>query len=131
MRLRTSRASGLLVAGVLTASAALAGCNQTASVPPLEAQEGNPDQGAQLIQAYGCGTCHSIPGIEDANGLVGPPLDHFSRRSYIAGELRNSEENLQRWVADPQEVEPGTAMPDLGVTPADAADIVAYLYTLD
>jgi cytochrome c2 len=30
----------------------------------------------------------------------------------------------------PQEMEPGTAMPDVGVTEADARDMAAYLYTL-
>ncbi len=32
---------------------------------------------------------------------------------------------------DPQGVEPGTAMPNLGVTATDAQDIAAYLFTLD
>jgi len=44
----------------------------------------------------------------------------------MAGDLR-----LQRWVMDPQSVEPGNAMPNLGVTPTDAEDIAAYLFTLD
>jgi cytochrome c len=31
---------------------------------------------------------------------------------------------------DPKEVEPGTAMPDLGIGEAEARDIAAYLFTL-
>lgn len=120
----------VVVSAVLAGSAVAAGCGESSTVPPLEAQQGDPGQGAQLIQQYGCGTCHTIPGIDGANGLVGPPLEHFSRRSYIAGELPNSETNLQHWIENPQRVEPGTAMPDLGVTKSDAQDIVAYLYTL-
>ena len=62
--------------------------------------------------------------------MVGPPLTQFARRSYIAGMLPNTEANLQHWIRDPQAVVPGNAMPDMGVTARDAADITAYLYTL-
>lgn len=117
---------------LVAASALLAGCAQPeeGEAPPQQATVGDPDRGAQLINDYGCGSCHEVPGVEGADGLVGPPLDHFARRSYIAGQLPNSEDNLHRWIEDPQAVEPGTAMPDLGVTARDAADITAYLYTL-
>jgi cytochrome c1 len=71
-----------------------------------------------------------VPGVRRAHGLIGPPLVHFSRRGYIAGELTNGSSNLQRWIQDPRGVEPGTAMPDLGVTPQDARDIAAYLLGL-
>jgi cytochrome c1 len=62
---------------------------------------------------------------------VGPPLNRFGSRSYIAGELANNGANLQRWIRDPRSVEPGTAMPNLGVTAVDAQDIAAYLFTLE
>lgn len=35
-----------------------------------------------------------------------------------------------QWVMNPQAVEPGTAMPDLGVSEPEARHIAAYLYTL-
>ncbi|MEN3614500.1 c-type cytochrome [Plantactinospora sp. ZYX-F-223] len=121
--------SPLLV--VLTALAALAACARVPPPPPPELREGHPDRGARLIQQYGCGGCHAVPGVDRADGLVGPPLDRFGSRSYIAGALPNSAENLMRWIQDPQSVEPGTAMPDLGVTATDARDITAYLFTLE
>ncbi len=62
--------------------------------------------------------------------MVGPPLNQFALRAYIAGQLPNQPDNLMRWLQDPQQVEPGTAMPDLGVSPAVARDMAAYLYTL-
>jgi cytochrome c len=62
--------------------------------------------------------------------MVGPPLTMFARRAYIAGQLSNEPNNLIRWIRDPQAVEPGTAMPNLGVAPAVARDMAAYLYTL-
>ena len=73
--------------------------------------------GKELITRLGCGSCHEIPGIKGADGLVGPPLTKFGRRQIIAGQLGNTPENLVRWLMDPKEVEPGTDMPDLGITP--------------
>lgn len=86
--------------------------------------------GKALIRSYGCGSCHTIPGIYSARGVVGPPLFFFSRRTMIAGELPNSPENLVKWIENPQAVEPKTAMPDLGLTDSQAHDVAAYLYTL-
>jgi cytochrome c1 len=35
---------------------------------------------------------------------------------------------LIKWIRNPQQIEPGTAMPDLGVSEDEAGDIAAYLY---
>lgn len=91
---------------------------------------GDVARGAALINTYGCGACHVIPGVEGANGTVGPPLTDWAERRYIAGALPNTAPNLVAWIMQPQAVEPGTAMPNMGVTPAEARDIAAYLYTL-
>ena len=91
---------------------------------------GDPDRGALALRAYGCGSCHVIPGIPGARGEVGPPLHDFGRRTYIAGTLVNAPDNLVRWIRTPEIVEPGTVMPNLGVSLEDARDITAYLYTL-
>ena len=91
---------------------------------------GDPDAGKQLIANYGCGACHTIPGVRGADGLVGPPLIKFARRTYIAGEVPNTADFLIRWIEVPQAIEPGTAMPNLGVSEGQARDIAAYLYTL-
>jgi cytochrome c1 len=56
---------------------------------------------------------------------VGPPLLWWSRRTFIAGELPNTPENLVRWIRDPQAVEPHTAMPTLGLSDAEARDVAA------
>ena len=95
--------------------------------PPVS---GSPERGEQLVRSFGCGSCHTIPGIRDARGLVGPPLFFFSRRTYIAGQLPNTPDNLVRWIQDPQAIEPGTAMPTLGASEQQARDMAAYLYTL-
>lgn len=82
------------------------------------------------MEYYGCGSCHTIPGIPGAHGVVGPPLTAFSRRSYIAGNLPNNSENLQQWIMHPHHFLPDTAMPEMGVPPNDAASISGYLATL-
>ena len=92
---------------------------------------GDPHRGPGAIARYGCGGCHTIPGIEGARGLSGPPLTKFGQRTFVAGQLRNTPANLTQWLQHPHRVEPGTAMPEMGVTPADARDIAAYLYTLN
>jgi cytochrome c1 len=91
---------------------------------------GNPANGRHLLYSYSCGSCHAIPGVTEADGTIGPPLRGFGSRVYIAGIQQNTPENLSRWIAQPQEVQPGNAMPDLGVTREQARDIAAYLYTL-
>jgi cytochrome c len=91
---------------------------------------GNPQAGIAAIQKYGCSGCHMIDGVQGARGMVGPPLDRFAYRIYIAGRLPNTPENLMHWIQKPQEVWPGNAMPQMGVTDQDSRDIAAYLYTL-
>jgi cytochrome c2 len=81
-----------------------------------------------MIQ-YGCPTCHVIPGVPGAVGKVGPSLDSLAQRSYVAGVLPNSPENLEHWIMHPQSVHPGTAMPEMGVTEADAERIAAFFQT--
>jgi len=94
------------------------------------ASGGNARDGREVIQSAGCGACHTIPGIHAANGELGPPLNSFSRRTMIAGELPNTPDNLVRWIENPPSVEAGTAMPNLGLDDKQARDAAAYLYTL-
>lgn len=90
---------------------------------------GNPVRGQALFIAKGCGGCHSIEGVAQANGLVGPPLTGIAERSIIAGTLANNPANLQQWISAPQSVLPGNAMPDIPMTAAETRDIAAFLYT--
>lgn len=114
-----------------TACLVIAGCAHGQSPPGFSISEGgNAQNGKALIVSKGCGACHVIPGVRGARGLVGPPLFFFGRRAIIAGELPNTPDNLVRWIKDPKTVEPGTAMPDLGLNDQQARDVAAYLYTL-
>ena len=105
-------------------------CGPGAPKPELDSHVGDAEAGAIWIARSGCGSCHQIPGIEHSNGLVGPPLVHWSERTIIAGYLPNTRDNLVHWLQHPQAVAPGNAMPEAGLTPKQAGDIAAYLYTL-
>ena len=101
---------------------------------PLAAAQAEPlanaEHGRALIRQFGCGSCHLIPGIDGADATVGPPLTQMGRRVYVAGMLRNSQDNLARWIEHPQQIVSGNAMPDMGIGPREAHDIAAYLLTL-
>jgi mono/diheme cytochrome c family protein len=88
------------------------------------------ERGKIALQQYACVSCHKITGIVGPDAQVGPPLEDLSQRRYIGAGLLNTPENMVRWISDPQQVDPLTAMPDMGVSASDARDIAAYLYTL-
>jgi cytochrome c2 len=90
----------------------------------------NAENGRLLLQQYGCGSCHTIPGVANARGNVGPPLSGIGNRVYLAGVLPNTAENMVRWIREPQRVDPLTAMPDLQVPERHARDMVVYLLKL-
>jgi cytochrome c2 len=92
---------------------------------------GDAVRGHALVQRYGCGSCHVIPGVAGAVGKVGPSLADFRERTFVAGVLPHSPDNLMKWIEDPPKVDSLTAMPRLGVSHGEARDIAAYLYALD
>jgi cytochrome c2 len=117
-------------AGFAMLLALLCGCEKAIERRAAAMTGGSPARGKEILGRYGCGACHSIPGVAPARGQVGPPLDGIGGRSVLAGQLPNTPENLMRWIRDPQSIVPGTAMPVLGVTERDGRDIAAFLYTL-
>jgi len=91
---------------------------------------GDPERGKLLLRQFACGSCHSIPGVANAAGKVGPPLEGIAKRVYLAGVLPNTPENMAAFIQEPAAFAPRTAMPDMKVTQEHARDMVAYLYTL-
>lgn len=67
--------------------------------PVTHAGSGFPDSVQSKMIAYGCPTCHVIPGVPGAIGKVGPWLDSLSQRSYLAGRLANTSSNLEIWLS--------------------------------
>jgi cytochrome c2 len=119
-------------AWTLAGLGALAACGHDATGDALQrAAMGDAPRGARVIRSVGCGSCHSIPGIRGAHGRVGPPLDSFAERDFIAGRVPNTPDNLVLWLESPPSLEPATAMPVLGLDETAARDIAAYLYSLD
>jgi cytochrome c2 len=104
----------------------LTACGQ--AEPP--ALGGDAENGRLLLRQFACGSCHSIPGVANAGGKVGPPLEGIAKRVYLGGVLPNTPENMASFIRAPQKADPRTAMPDMGVSEAHARDMVAYLYTL-
>ena len=90
---------------------------------------GDPRRGEAMFIQYGCGSCHALKNVREATGMVGPPLDGIALRVIIGGHLANNPDNMQKWIRQPQQVSPGTAMPDLRVGQGDARDITAFLYS--
>jgi cytochrome c2 len=113
------------------ATAALA-CRGSRSLPEYrQPVAGDSERGRAVVAARHCGACHTIPGVTAANGVVGPPLAGLARRSIIGGSAPNTPQNLASWIRNPHAVDPTTAMPAVGLDQAQAADVAAFLYTLD
>lgn len=117
---------GLIVAALLAAC----GADRRERVSAMTGG-GVPEHGRATIQAVGCGSCHTIPGVAGANALVGPPLTGFASRQYIGGVLPNTPDNLVAWLLDPRRHSPKTVMPDVGLEEREARDVAAYLYLLE
>jgi mono/diheme cytochrome c family protein len=94
------------------------------------ASAGDPARGRTAIQQHACTACHSIPGVVGPASHTGPALSAMGSRKFIAGVLPNNSENMVRWLRAPQSVSPQSAMPDVGLSEADARDIAAYLASL-
>ncbi len=119
------RKTGL--AWVVAVSVVLGACARPGRDGPVVAG-GDAGRGRAALVALECGACHRIPGIPGAHGNVGPPLDGFRERVYIAGRHPNVPDRLVAWIRDAPSLDPGTAMPDLDVSESEARDIAAYLY---
>lgn len=119
-------------AGPAAAAAALilSGCDVTGGPYAAAASAAGVERGRLLLAQYQCGSCHTIPGVPASRGQQASSLAAFGQRSYIAGRLANGPEALARWIDSPQSQVPGTAMPDMVASPADARDMAAYLLSL-
>lgn len=105
----------------------------TAPAPPESAPArdvrsvGDPVRGKIAVTQYACQACHIMPDVIGAKVYIGRPLTGFAGHKLIAGRLPNNHRNLERWLLDPQQIDPATAMPDMGLSERDARDIAAYL----
>lgn len=124
------RAVALLALVLLVTGGACTNAQDAEAREVITMTGGDPARGRVIVRKYGCQTCHVIPGVAGADARVGSPLGGIAERSYIAGVMTNTPDNMVKWILDPPAVDSLTAMPNVGVTRADARHIAAYLYTL-
>ena len=120
-----SATARILTAGLVAGAAGIA-----AGAEQGQPAAGDAERGRQLLAQYQCGSCHTIPGVASAGGRIAASLAGFGGRSYIAGRVANRPPLLARWIEQPRALVPDTRMPSMGVSPADARDMAAYLLEL-
>lgn len=92
-------------------------------MPSASAERGN-----KIIDRVGCGSCHAIPGVGWPQGKVGPNLAGLAERALIAGTLPNQPDILAAYIRNAPALVPGSGMPAMPLSEAEARDIAAYLY---
>lgn len=87
--------------------------------------------GARAYLSAGCAACHAVRGTATGSA-IGPDLTHVGSRLTVAGgALPNTLDNLERWIAHPAALKPGSLMPPFGaLPPADLRAIAAYMKEL-
>jgi mono/diheme cytochrome c family protein len=101
----------------------------TADLRPL-VDRSRDEQARLALRQYACIACHHIPGLVGPETNVGPPLDGLARREFLPGGRPLDADNLVFWIRHPRQVDPGTAMPDMGVTEPHARLMAEYLLQL-
>jgi cytochrome c oxidase subunit II len=87
-----------------------------------------------------CIACHAVEGTS-AQGVIAPNLTLFGARNTLgAGIMENNQENLVRWIIDPQGIKAAAAMPGTdyaggnwpatGLSDEEVEAIAAYLLSL-
>jgi cytochrome c oxidase subunit II len=90
----------------------------------------NTQAGRNVFLSTSCVNCHAVGGT-NADGVFGPDLTHLmSRETLGSGTVQNNQENLKKWVRDPQTLKEGCLMPDMQLSDLELDQIVAYLATL-
>ncbi len=94
--------------------------------PLASSTRGDDVRGRQLAESAGCLGCHVIgDAARETTGIrrtFGQPLQGLAAKADAAW--------LADWVRDPARFSPGTRMPNLRLSEAEAADVAAYLKTL-
>jgi cytochrome c oxidase subunit II len=87
-------------------------------------------EGMQVFLKSACVMCHTIRGTS-ASSRVGPDLTHVAgRRTIAAGTLPYNRGNLGGWITNPQNIKPGSQMPNIRLEPDQLQALLAYLDSL-
>jgi cytochrome c oxidase subunit 2 len=90
-------------------------------------------RGALSFRRLTCVDCHHVAGVAGAadGSRAAPDLTHVAdRKTLAAGLLVNDADHVVAWLKDPQRFKPGSHMPSLQLTDAQADDLASYLGTL-
>ncbi len=109
-------------------------------LPATLPQEGDPGYaGYQVYGSKGCTQCHQVrfddaerSNLIEREAFNGPELTHFYSRNVFAGaslpeEGESFTHALERWLADPPNVKPGSYMPNLALTQQEIDDLIVWL----
>ena len=90
-------------------------------------------RGRELFRSLACAGCHTVRGLTGGKFPGAPDLTNVASKQSIVGGLLSpvNEENLRRWVSNPQAVKPTTLMPNLGLSEQQVNDIVQFLLVLE
>lgn len=83
----------------------------------------------EKIFAQSCASCHAVAGT-NFKGTAGPNLTGFGNRETVAGYLKQTDENLKKWIKNPEKVKPGSQMPAVPLKDEEIEALVAYLKDL-
>ncbi|GEM_PF-4455269 len=120
---------GLITLLIIVGNLTILGLNRPTIPTPTEVNWTEFQKGRLLLDQYGCGGCHIVPGLSKARGRVGPSLKNIHEQMFIAGVVANNSSNLAQWIQNPQSLAPGTAMPNLEVTEEHSRLMANYLMT--
>ena len=77
--------------------------------------------GEELYNTRGCASCHEMQ-------IAGcPDLTTLKEDGKVAGVLDVTPENISKWLENPQEVKPGTAMPPSGLSEEQRLKLANWL----
>jgi cytochrome c oxidase subunit 2 len=97
---------------------------------PAASSAGAAAKGQHVFLTSSCSNCHSIRGTS-ASGYVGPDLTHLQTRTTIGAlTMRNTRQNLARWILDSQSVKPGNQMPNMRLSGDQMNALLTYLESL-
>jgi cytochrome c oxidase subunit 2 len=96
---------------------------------PAAEPTGDAGEGKAVYTRSACVGCHTIRGV--SAGVLGPDLTHFGSRALFGAALwPTTAEHLVPWLKDPPALKPGSKMPNLNLTDAEARALAAYLLSL-
>jgi cytochrome c oxidase subunit II len=86
-------------------------------------------RGLEVVQLH-CASCHAIRGL-GSGSPSSPDLTHLmSRYTLAAGTLKNTPDNLENFIQNPQYTKPESLMPNQNLSAQQLTDVRAYMETL-